>query len=152
VKLDSEQRAARSKKRLNALPIGFICLLLSVPMLTGFLNAQTPKKIRRIGFLSPFSSSDTPYLAFREGLRDHRRIEGENISILYRYANGAEDHLPALVTELLHHKVDVLVTSVTTDTLAAKNGGGGSPYNRDYREPRPTRWKYHRLVPNGTGA
>jgi len=138
VKLHSEQTAASSKKRLNALAIGFICLLLNISMLTGFLNAQTPKKIRRIGFLSPFSSAATPYQPFREALRDHGWIEGENISILYRYANGAEDRLPGLVTELLNDKADVIVTSVTTDTLAAKNATTTIPIvrRREIRLPQ----------------
>src|ERR1044071_6807474 len=84
-------------------------------------SAQQPTSIPRLGFLSPFSSSDTPYQAFRDGLRDHGWIEGKNISVQYRYANGAEDRLPSLVAELLDRKVDVIVTSVTTDTLAAKH-------------------------------
>ncbi len=90
-------------------------------------EAQQPGKIPRIGFLSPFSSADTPYQASRKGLRDQGWIEGKNISILYRFANGAEDRLPSLVAELLDHKVDVIVTSVTTDTLAAKHATATIP-------------------------
>ena len=96
-------------------------------VLTALASAQQPRKILRIGFLSPFSSSDTPYQAFGEGLRDHGWIEGKNISVQYRYANGAEDRLPGLVAELLDHKVDVIVTSVTTDTLAAKHATATVP-------------------------
>jgi putative ABC transport system substrate-binding protein len=86
-----------------------------------------PKKIPRIGFLSPFSPSDTPHQAFQEGLRDLGWIEGKNISIEYRYANGMEDRLAGLVGELVRQKVDIIVTSVTTDTLAAKSATSTIP-------------------------
>jgi hypothetical protein len=143
-------------------PKRFLWLLTAILLVLPHRGlAQQPTKIPRLGFLSPFSSSDTPYQSFRDGLRDHGWIEGKNISVQYRYANGAEDRLPSLVAELLDRKVDVIVTSVTTDTLPCeardydetdRNGGGRSSYDGHYREPRPARWKYYRFIANGAGA
>jgi putative ABC transport system substrate-binding protein len=85
-------------------------------------EAQQPGKIPRIGLLSPFSPSDTVHWheAFRQGLRDHGWIEGKNIRIEYRYAEGKNDRLPDLVADLIHLNVDLIVASVATDALVAK--------------------------------
>jgi putative ABC transport system substrate-binding protein len=84
--------------------------------------AQSAMTLPRIGLLSPFSPSDTAswHEAFRLGLRDLGWVEGTNIRIEYRYAHGRDDRLPGLVAELARLKVDVIVTSVTEDALAAK--------------------------------
>ena len=84
---------------------------------------QQPAKISRVGLLSPFSPSDTTlwHEAFRQGLRDLGWVEGKNIRIEYRYANGRNDRLPELIAELLRLQVDIIVTAVTNDALAAKN-------------------------------
>ena len=86
-------------------------------------RAQQPNKIPRIGFLSPFSPSDTVLWdqAFQQGLRDLGWIDGKSIVIERRYAEGKNDRLPELVTDLVRLQVDVIVTSVSTDSLAAKN-------------------------------
>ena len=86
------------------------------------INAQQPAKLRRIGFLSPFARTATVSSeeAFRQGLRDLGWIEGKNITIEYRYAEGKQDRLPDLVADLVHLKVDVIVTSVGPDTAAAQ--------------------------------
>jgi putative ABC transport system substrate-binding protein len=74
-----------------------------------------------IGFVSPFSRSDTePWLqALRQGLRDLGWVEGENIKIEYRYADGQVERLPGLVSDLIQHKVALIVVSVTPDALVA---------------------------------
>lgn len=84
--------------------------------------AQPAMTLPRIGLLSPFSPSDTAswHEAFRLGLRDLGWVEGTNIRIEYRYAHGRDDRLPGLVAELARLKVDLIVTSVTEDALAAK--------------------------------
>jgi putative ABC transport system substrate-binding protein len=81
-----------------------------------------PTKLPVIGLVSPFSRSDTTawYRAFRQGLRDLGWIEGRSISIEYRYADGSSDRLPELIADLVQRKVDVIVTAVTNDALAAK--------------------------------
>jgi putative tryptophan/tyrosine transport system substrate-binding protein len=82
----------------------------------------TSEKVSRIGVLSPFTPADAArwHEALRQGLRERGWIEGKNISIEYRYADGHLDRLPALATELVRLKVDVIVTSVMDDTLPAK--------------------------------
>src|SRR5262245_19926178 len=76
-------------------------------------EAQQPKKIARIGILSPFSASDTApwHRAFQQGLRERGWIEGQNIVIEYRYAEGKNNRLPDLAAELVRLEVDIIVTS-----------------------------------------
>ncbi len=86
-------------------------------------RAQQAGKVPRIGLLSPFSHSDTAlwHRAFLEGLRDLGWVEGKTILIEYRYAEGRNDRLPELVADLVRLKVDIIVTAVTNDALAAKD-------------------------------
>jgi putative ABC transport system substrate-binding protein len=86
-------------------------------------RAQQAPAVARIGLLSPFSPSTAAawHKAFLQGLHDLGWVEGKNISIEYRYADGREDRLPDLAADLVRLKVNVIVTTVNTDTLAAKN-------------------------------
>lgn len=86
-------------------------------------RAQQTTKVPRVALLSPFAQPDTVawHEAFRRGLKDLGWVEGGNIKIEYRYAEGRNDRLPALIADFKDLKVDVIVTSVTNDTLAAKN-------------------------------
>jgi putative ABC transport system substrate-binding protein len=87
----------------------------------GAARAQALAKVRRIGVLSSLSPSDAAlwHQAFRQGLRDLGWVEGRNISIEYRYAEGRSERLPDLAGDLVHLKVDVIVTSITTDAVVA---------------------------------
>ena len=98
------------------------CLLITVLLITGLAQAQQPTKIPRIGYLSPTSPSVSPTRidAFRQGLRELGYVEGKNIIIEYRYAEGKFDRLPALAAELGRLKVDLIVTTGPTVTRAAK--------------------------------
>jgi len=58
--------------------------------------------------------------AFRQGLKDTGYVEGENVGIVYRFAENQIDRLPALATELVHRQVAVIVTTVASATFAAK--------------------------------
>src|SRR6202795_1931383 len=84
-------------------------------------DAQQPAKIAQIGFLASNLAS-TPHLreAFLQGLRDLGYVEGRNLAIEYREAEGKADRLPALAAELVSLKVDVIVASGTLAALAAK--------------------------------
>ena len=88
-------------------------------------DAQQPKKVPRIGFLVSGSLSSTREIgnveAFRQGLHELGYVEGQNIAIEYRYAEGVEERLPNLAAELVQLKVDVIFTSGTTATQAAEN-------------------------------
>jgi len=96
---------------------------------TGAACAQAPAKVRRIGLLSPWSASDTAlwHQAFRLGLRDLGWVEGKNISIEYRYAEGRNDRLPDLAADLVRLQVDVIVASTTIDALAAQKATKAIP-------------------------
>jgi putative tryptophan/tyrosine transport system substrate-binding protein len=85
-------------------------------------EAQQTGKMWRIGYLGDSSPSLESNLveAFRRGLRERGYVEGRNIVIEYRWAEGTSDRFPLLVAELVRLKVDVIVTAGTTATLAAK--------------------------------
>jgi len=86
-------------------------------------EAQLAAKIARIGYLSP-NLATSPHLreAFRQGLRDLGYVEGRNLAIEDRDAEGKVERLPALAAELVALKVDVIVPEAgsTVDPVAAK--------------------------------
>jgi len=88
-------------------------LLLIVFILAAahFAEAQQSKKIPRIGYLSTLDQTRDSgrFEAIRLGLRELGYIEGKNINIEYRYAEGKQDRLPELVNELVHLNVDIVV-------------------------------------------
>src|SRR5438445_3570790 len=117
----SSQRIGEERMIKNVLV--FICSLLTVFLLTVSLaQAQQPAKVPRIGYLSGgFPSANALRTdAFRQGLRELGYVEGKNIVIEYRYPEVKPDRLPALATELVHLKVDVIITSGPSVTRAAK--------------------------------
>jgi len=81
--------------------------------------AQQAKKVSRIGYLS--ATDTTSLKGFLQEFRNLGYIEGKNVAIESRFANGKLDRLPALAHELVGLKVDVLVTGGLNDALAAKN-------------------------------
>ena len=85
-----------------------------------FADAQQAKKVPRIGYLSAGSVKGPSDEAFRQGLRDLGYIEGQNIVIEWRLAEGKLDRLPGLVADLARLKVDAIVVSGTQGALAAK--------------------------------
>jgi putative tryptophan/tyrosine transport system substrate-binding protein len=84
--------------------------------------AQPAGGAHRIGFLGGGSAAGYATLveALVLGLRDHGYVAGKNLTIEYRWADGKYDRLPALVAELIHRKVDVIVTQGTPAAFAAK--------------------------------
>jgi putative tryptophan/tyrosine transport system substrate-binding protein len=100
--------------------------VLAVPL---FADAQPAGKVHRIGYLgvtSP-SSAARSIEAFRDGLRDLGWIEGQNIVIDYRFAEGRFDRLPDLAGDLVRLKVDVIAAGATPGPVAAKNATGTIP-------------------------
>ena len=93
------------------------------------LAQAQPTKIPRIGYLATVSLSAIParIKAFRQGLRDLGYVEGKNISIEYRFAEGKPDHLPGLAAELVRLKVDIIVTAGPPATRAAKEATNTIP-------------------------
>jgi putative ABC transport system substrate-binding protein len=92
-------------------------------------EAQHPKKIPRIGFLSATFPSPNPARreAFRQGLRELGYVEGKNIVIEWRSAEGTRDRVPALAAELVRLKVDVIVTAGPGSTRATKEATSTIP-------------------------
>jgi putative ABC transport system substrate-binding protein len=98
-------------------------LVVAVQLAVGVsAEAQQPAKVSRIGFLTANSPSDLAARveAFRGGLRELGYVEGKNIVIEYRYAEGQFDRLPDLAAELTRLKVDVIVTAGPAATRPAK--------------------------------
>jgi putative ABC transport system substrate-binding protein len=106
-------------KRVTAATI-FVVAVLGVVVLA---QAQQAGKVPRVGILMSGSPSVAkPRLeAFQEGLRELGYIEGKNIVLEYRYAEGKPETLPKRVDELVQLKVDVIVTETSNATQAAKN-------------------------------
>ena len=92
-------------------------------------RAQQPKKIPRIGFLgaASMSANSARIEAFRQGLRELGYVEGKNIVIEYRYADGKSDRLPALAVELVGLKVDVIISGGGGATRPAKEATATIP-------------------------
>src|SRR5262245_48278799 len=101
-----------------------VCLTIcAVLLVTSFpAGAQQRKKVPRIGFLGAASASGyAPQLeAFRRGLRDLGYVEGKNIIVEYRWAEGRYDRLHNLADELVRRTPDLLLTHGTAGTRAAK--------------------------------
>ena len=117
----SEQKKnPRAKQMIKRI---LFCVLVTVSLFTvSSVEAQQPAKIPRIGYLnavSPSTVSDR-IEALRQGLRELGYVEGKNIVIEYRYAEGKLDRLPALASELVRLKVDVIVTSGPLPTRVTK--------------------------------
>ena len=106
-------------KKAGVLSILVLVVLLAVAVVS---EAQQPKKVPHIGFLSGGSDSIArPNIdAFLQGLNDLGYVEEKNIRITYRFAEGRVDRLAELVTDLVRLKVDVLLAGGTPPALAAK--------------------------------
>ena len=92
-------------------------------------EAQQTGKVYRIGYLGPSSATAVSRFteSFRQGLRELGWVEGQNIVIEYRFAEGQFDRLPDLAAELVRLKVDVIVAIPTPAAVAAKNATATIP-------------------------
>ena len=109
------------KKKITVLTLCAMLFALSYSA-----SAQQPKKVPRIGYQGA-GSNDENEEAFREGLRELGYVEGQNILIEWRFAEGKPDQVPRNVAELVRLKVDVIVTGGPTDTRAAKGATSTIP-------------------------
>jgi len=102
---------------------------LIVVVLCAAAEAQQPKKVPRIGMLfaaTPSANSER-IAAFRQGLRERGYVEGKDILIEERFAEGNFDRLPALAADLVHLKVDVIVSATTPGTRSLKEATNAIP-------------------------
>jgi ABC-type uncharacterized transport system substrate-binding protein len=101
---------------------GLFAIFVALTMCGARVQAQQPTKVPRIGYLDGVSLSAVAgrIEAFRQGLHDLGYIEGKNIVIEWRSAEGNADRLPGLATELVGLKVDVIVTGGAGATRPAQ--------------------------------
>jgi putative ABC transport system substrate-binding protein len=107
-----------------------LMLLLSGVMTVAHTASAQQKAMPVVGYLSPASPGPSaPYVAaFRQGLGETGYVEGQNLAIEYRWAEGRYDRLPALAADLVSHKVDVIATTGgPASALAAKNATSTIP-------------------------
>src|SRR6266542_2480812 len=120
----------RKSKIQNRKLVGIVALVVTFAMCGAVVQAQQPKKVPRIGYLSNTdpANESTRSEAIRLALRERGHIEGQNIAIEYRYAEGKIDRYSELAAELVRLKVDVIVAAAgDSQILAAKNATKSIP-------------------------
>jgi len=88
---------------------------------------QPPPRLRRLGFLTPRASPDAFFEAFRQGLRALGYVEGGNLAIEARYADGGYDRLPALAAELVRMNLEVIGAYGTAAAKALQQSSRSIP-------------------------
>jgi putative ABC transport system substrate-binding protein len=140
------QKRPRRPKWLGLSVIAFVLAVAGA-----VAQAQQPKKVFRVGYLGAgtLTSEATRVEGIQQALHKQGFIEGQNITVEYRYAEGKPDRLPALASELVRLKVDVILATGRPSTQAAVNatktipiiltGQGSDPVEAGFIEslPRP---------------
>src|SRR5262244_874970 len=112
----------RKSKIQNRKWAGFGILIIILVMCGNVAQAQQPTKIPRVGHVLAASPSSVPARteAYRQGLRELGYVEGKNIVIEWRSAEGKLESLPALLAEIVRLKVEVIVSGGPESTRAAQ--------------------------------
>ncbi len=108
----------------------FICFLGCGLVCACAALAQQSAKQRKIGWLSPLSSRSPAardLQAFRQSIEHFGHVEGRDIAIEFRFADGNADRLPSLAAELVDQKVDIIVTFATPAAVAARKATSTIP-------------------------
>ena len=108
---------------------GILAIIFTLAISGPAIQAQQPAKVYRIGYLQapPAAAVRGRTEAFRQGLRDLGYVEGKNIVVEWRFAEGNLDRVPELVAEFVRLKVDVIVTGGSFATGAAKKATSTIP-------------------------
>src|SRR5437867_5917366 len=93
-----------------------VCALAGIPS-TARLQ---PPRVYRVGYLHPTNSQDVASIAFRQALKDHGYVVGQNVILEERFAEGKIDRLPTLAAELAAKRVDIIVAVSPTAIRAAR--------------------------------
>ena len=119
----------RKSKIQNRKLAGLFATVIALTACGARVEAQQPKKLPSIGYLTGATTEGqvSRIDAFRQGLRELGYIEGKNIVVEYRYAAENRDRLPALASELVRLKVDVIVTGGGGITRTAKEATNTIP-------------------------
>src|SRR5215470_12208257 len=109
----------------------FITLLGSAAAWPFTARAQQRESVRRVGVLLATAEAD-PMVpvrnqAIRQGLRESGFVEGQNVAVEYRFAEGQLDRMPALAADLVHRQVAVIFASSNSGVLAAKAASATIP-------------------------
>jgi putative ABC transport system substrate-binding protein len=118
--LDSRSDNLKSKIQ-NRKWAGILAIVVTFAISSAVAQAQQAKKVPRIGYLGAASASANAARieAFRQGMRELGYVEGKNIFIEWRFAEGKLDRLPSLANELVNLKIDVIVSGGPAVTRAA---------------------------------
>ncbi|MBI3058101.1 MAG: ABC transporter substrate-binding protein, partial [Deltaproteobacteria bacterium] len=100
--------------------LSLLIIIVALALSAAIAEPQQPMKVRRIGYLTSASGLGRREEALRQGLRELGYVEGQNIAIEYRFAEGMLDRLTDRAAELVRLKVEVIVTPSTLDALAAQ--------------------------------
>jgi len=115
MKLQRKWGIVTVKEKILVLVIGSFLLAVNCAS-----AQQTTKTIPRIGFISASTADSPMFDAFQRGLRDLGYVEGKNILIEHRYAEGRLDRVPTFVHEFVRQKVDVILATNNVAIRAAK--------------------------------
>jgi putative ABC transport system substrate-binding protein len=108
------------KKKIFLRLFGLLFLAVTV-------SAPAAEKIPQVGILF-IGGKDQPHLeSFKQGLRELGYVEGKNITLVYRYAEGKQERLEDLAAELVRDKVDIIVTTASVSALAARRATRSIP-------------------------
>jgi ABC-type uncharacterized transport system substrate-binding protein len=110
---------------------GLFILAVAILALGHFAEAQQPRKVYQIGVLAT-ASPTTPeasrnWEAFRQGLREHGWVEGQNVVVEYRWAEGQVERFPSFAAELVRLKADIIVAASGSGARAAKEATSAIP-------------------------
>ena len=121
----------RGRREFRIGSTAIFVVTLALGLLTSPLGAEAQQagKVYRVGFLGNSTAALEANLVgpFREGLRELGYVEGRNILIEYRWAEGRYERFPALIAELIAMKVDVIVTAGTPASLAVRKATTSIP-------------------------
>ena len=114
-------------RRLSVATCAAFCAVLFASFSS--TEAQQPGKVSRVGFLTtvPFAAITARKEAFRQGLRELGYLEGKNILIEWRSADGREDRLPPLAHELAELRLDIIVSAGSPVTRSLKQATSTIP-------------------------
>lgn len=114
-------KVARTERPAGIKSVHSLALITLLFALCVSAQAQQPKKVPRVGFLTLLTHPDPREEEFVQGLRELGHIDGQNITIEYRRSAGEVVHLATLAKELVRLKVDLIVARSTPAIEAAKN-------------------------------
>lgn len=126
----SDNPKSNMQKRPRGLKLArLVAFVVALTMCGAVAHSQQPSKISRLGWLtaSSLAAQATRIEAFRQGLRDLGYVEGKNVAIELRSADGKLDRLTALVAELVQLKVDIVVSAGPAATRAVKQTTSSIP-------------------------